>query len=144
MADIADHPVPTIEALTGYQRAGHSWVAVDDGDRPVAFILIKLVDGAAHIEQVSVDPAHAHRRIGRELIDHVGNWAAGLDLRPVLTLTTFRDVEWNGPYYARLGFTVLVPSDHGPELESLMVDEAAHGLDPARRIAMLRPIREPR
>ncbi|MFI7545532.1 GNAT family N-acetyltransferase [Actinoplanes sp. NPDC049599] len=173
MADIADHPVPTIESLTDYQRAGHSWVAVDagrpddgrpddgrpddgrpddgrpddgrpDDGRPVGFILVKVVDGAAHIEQVSVDPAHAHRRIGRDLIDHVEDWAAAQDLRRALTLTTFRDVQWNGPYYERLGFTVLAPADHGPELASLMADEAAHGLDPAHRIAMRRPIHHPR
>jgi GNAT superfamily N-acetyltransferase len=144
MADIADHPVPTVEVLTAYQRAGHSWVAVDHTDRPVAFVLVRLVDGAAHIEQVSIDPAHAHRRIGRDLIDHVEAWATGLGLRPALTLTTFRDVQWNGPYYERLGFSVLAPSDRGPELASLMADEAAHGLDPAQRIAMLRPIHQPR
>jgi GNAT superfamily N-acetyltransferase len=144
MDDIAGHPVPTIDVLADYQRAGRSWVAVDGSDQPIAFILVKLVDGAAHVEQVSVDPAHAHQRIGRDLIDHVENWATALDLRPALTLTTFRDVQWNGPYYERLGFTVLAPSDRGPELTSLMADEAAHGLDPAQRIAMLRPIHQAR
>jgi GNAT superfamily N-acetyltransferase len=144
MDDIAGHPVPTIEVLTDYHSAGHSWVAVDDSDQPIAFILVKLVDGAVHIEQVSIDPAHAHRRIGRDLVDHLENWAAGLGLRPVLTLTTFRDVQWNGPYYERLGFTVLAPSDRGPELASLMAEEATHGLDPALRIAMLRPIHQSR
>ncbi len=143
MPDIADDPVPTVEVLAGYQRAGHSWVAVDD-DQPIGFILIRIVDGAAHVEQVSVDPAYARRRVGRDLIDHVERWATGLGLRPVLTLTTFRDVPWNGPYYERLGFSVLAPADCGPELASLMADEAAHGLDPGRRVAMLRPIHRSR
>ena len=106
MSAIADDPDPTIEVLTAYQRAGLSWVAVDDTDQPIAFILVKRIDGRAHIEQVSVHPDHAHQRIGRALIDHVERWAAGQGL-PALTLTTFRDVQWNGPYYERLGFTVL-------------------------------------
>ena len=144
MPAIADAPLPTIEVLTRYQEAGHAWAAVDDRDQPVAFILIKLVDGAAHVEQVSVDPAHAHRRIGRELIDHVEKWATSRGLRPVLTLTTFRDVQWNGPYYERLGFTMVAPADRGPELASLMADEAAHGLDPEQRVAMRRPIQQSR
>jgi GNAT superfamily N-acetyltransferase len=140
MPDIADHPEPSIDALTGYHRAGQSWVAVDDRDHPIAFILVKILDGRAHVEQVSVDPADAHRRIGRELIDDVDAWAAGRKLLPAVTLTTFRDVPWNGPYDERLGFTVLAPDDRGPDLAALMAEEAAHGLDPAQRIAMLRPI----
>ena len=143
MADIADHPVPTLAILADYQRAGHSWVAVDGGDQPVAFVLVKIIDGRGHVEQVSVDPAYARRRIGRDLIDHVEKWAAGLGL-PALTLTTFRDVEWNGPYYGRLGFTALAPAGRGPELAALMAEEAAHGLDPAQRISMIRPIHSPR
>lgn len=143
MGDIADHPVPTLEVLAGYQRAGRSWVAVDGDDRPIAFILVMIVDGLAHVEQVSVDPAHARRRIGRDLLDHVEGWAAGRGL-PALTLTTFREVAWNGPYYERLGFTALAPAAIGPELAALMITEVAHGLDPAQRIAMLRPIYRPR
>ncbi|WP_233625466.1 GNAT family N-acetyltransferase [Actinoplanes sp. ATCC 53533] len=143
MADIADHPVPTLAVLADFQRAGHSWVAVDGSDRPVAFVLVRIVDGRAHVEQVSVDPAYARRRIGRDLIDHVESWAAGRGLS-ALSLTTFRDVEWNGPYYGRLGFAVLAPAGHGPELAALIVEEVAHGLDPARRIAMIRPIHRPR
>jgi GNAT superfamily N-acetyltransferase len=139
MADIADHAVPAIAVLAEYQRAGRSWVAVDDADRPIGFILVKLVDGRAHIEQVSVHPAHAHQRIGQALIDQVEDWSAGHEL-PALTLTTFRDVQWNGPYYERLGFAALTPSERGPELTDLMAEEAAHGLDPADRVAMLRPI----
>ncbi|MEU8230241.1 GNAT family N-acetyltransferase [Actinoplanes sp. NPDC048967] len=139
MSDIADDPDPTIEVLTEYQRAGLSWVAVDDTDRPIAFILVKRVDGNAHIEQVSVHPDQAHQRIGHALIDHVERWAAGQGL-PALTLTTFRDVQWNGPYYERLGFTVLPGAEQGPGLRALMIEEAEHGLDPEYRIAMIRPI----
>ncbi|MEU4214286.1 GNAT family N-acetyltransferase [Actinoplanes sp. NPDC026623] len=139
MPDIADHPVPTIEALTEFVRAGRSWVFAGDEDIPVAFILVMPVDGLAHIEQVSVHPAYAHRGIGRRLIDHVDAWAAGRGLR-ALTLTTFRGVPWNGPYYERIGFATLDPGERGPELVRLMAEEARHGLDPAQRIAMRRDI----
>lgn len=137
MSDIADHPVPTIEMLAGYQRAGRSWVVVDDADLPIAFVLVKVIDGRAHIEQISIDPAVARRGIGRELIDYVDAWAVDRGL-PALTLTTFRDVPWNGPYYERLGFVELAPDEYGPDLAKLMAEEAAHGLEPAQRIAMWR------
>jgi GNAT superfamily N-acetyltransferase len=137
MPDIADHPDPPIELLAEYQQAGRSWVVVDAADRPIAFVLVKLIDGLAHIEQVSVEPAKARQGIGRELIDYVDAWAAERGLH-ALTLTTFRDVPWNGPYYERLGFAELAPDERGPELAELMAAEAAHGLDPAQRIAMRR------
>jgi len=140
MSDIADHPVPTTETLTEFLRAGHSWVFVDDADIPIAFVLVMLVDGLAHIEQVSVHPSYAHRGIGRRLIDHVDAWAAGRGLS-ALTLTTFRGVPWNGPYYERIGFATLDPGERGPELVRLMAEEARHGLDPAQRIAMRRDSR---
>ena len=140
MSDIADHPVPTIEVLAEYQRAGRSWVVVDDADLPIAFVLVKVIDDRAHIEQISIDPAVARRGIGRELIDYVDAWAADRGL-PALTLTTFRDVPWNGPYYERLGFTELTPDECGPDLAKLMTEEAAHGLEPAQRIAMWRASR---
>ena len=155
MPDIADDPVPTTEVLTRYQQAGLSWVAIDDnaaaapgagaadsdGGQAVGFVLVKLVDGQAHIEQVTIDPRHARRRIGRDLVDHVEAWAHTQGHR-ALTLTTFRDVAWNGPYYERLGFTEMV--QRGPELAALMAEEAAHGLDPEQRLAMMRPIQLPR
>ena len=33
------------------------------------------------------------------------------EARPTLTLTTFRDVPWNAPYYERMGFVVFEPAD---------------------------------
>ena len=79
-------------------------MAVDADDRPIAYLVSSVVDGCAHVEQVSVAPAHAHRGLGAALVDHLGAVAAA-EGRPALTLTTFRDVPWNAPYYERLGFT---------------------------------------
>jgi GNAT superfamily N-acetyltransferase len=140
MSDIADHPVPSVEVLGAYVQAGRSWVAVDDSDRPVAFVLVTVIDGLAHIEQISVHPRVARRGIGRELIDHVDRWAADGGYA-ALTLTTFRNVPWNEPYYARIGFTALRPDRQGPELAELMAQEAEHGLEPAHRLAMRRAVR---
>ncbi|OJF14899.1 acetyltransferase (GNAT) family protein [Couchioplanes caeruleus] len=139
MPDIAAHPVPPAGALARFVHAGRSWVVAGDADAPVAFVLVELVDGLAHIEQVSVDPPYARNGLGRDLIDHVGRWAAARDL-PALTLTTFCSVPWNGPYYSRLGFVELTAEERGPELARLMEREAEHGLDPVERISMCRPV----
>ena len=53
-----------------------------------------------------------------------------------LTLTTFRDVEWNGPYYARLGFEPIPDEQLGPELRAIRDREQADGLDVLPRQAM--------
>ena len=115
------------------EPVGAAWVAVDEHDAPVAYLTSSEVDGCAHVDQVTVHPSHARRGIGAALIDHL----AVVSGRP-LTLTTFRDVPWNAPYYERLGFRVFEP---GPELAALMRHEAASIPGDAPRVAMRR---EPR
>ena len=124
MPEIAAHDPGTVEALAG------AWVAVDEHDRPVAYLISDVVDGCAHIEQVSVAPSHARRGLGAALIDHL----AAVTGRP-LTLTTFRDVPWNAPYYERLGFRVFEP---GPELAAIVREEAVRIPGDAPRVAMRR------
>ncbi|WP_200209903.1 GNAT family N-acetyltransferase [Micromonospora coerulea] len=138
MAEIADMPSLPLDVLAGCQEAGRAWVAVDVADRPVAFAVADLVDGCAHVQQLSVNPSYARRGIGRGLLDHVAAWAAGRGL-PALTLTTFRSVPWNGPYYARCGFRELPSTEITPGLIDVLAAEVAIGLDPADRVAMRRP-----
>ncbi len=134
---VADDEPPSVERLAAYQDAGRMWIAADGDDRPVAYCLVDLVDGATHIEQVSVSPAYARHGLGRRLIELVAEWARESD-RPVLTLRTFRDVPWNAPYYARLGFTV-VPDDHlTAGLRALGAVEERLGLTRWPRVAMRR------
>ena len=57
---------------------------------------------------------------------------------PALTLTTFRSVPWNAPYYARCGFVALSPAQLGPGLTEVLAAEAALGLDMTDRVAMRR------
>ncbi|NUT48611.1 MAG: GNAT family N-acetyltransferase [Saccharothrix sp.] len=132
MPEIADDdptPLGKLELL-------HVWVAVDP--HPVAWAAVGVVDGAAHVEQLCVHPDRARRGIGAALLDHVERWAAARGLS-ALTLTTFRDIPWNAPYYRRLGFhEVPEPS---PGLAAVVAAEAAHGLDPATRVCMRRPLR---
>jgi GNAT superfamily N-acetyltransferase len=133
-----DEPLP-LEHLERYQRAGRAWVAVD-GAEVVAYLLVDVLAGAAHVEQVSVDPGHARQGIGRRLIDTAAAWARRQGLE-ALTLTTFEHVPWNAPYYARLGFTVVAESALSPELRSVRQDERRRGLDRWPRVAMRKPLR---
>ncbi|HEY7010352.1 MAG TPA: GNAT family N-acetyltransferase [Jatrophihabitantaceae bacterium] len=60
---VADDEPPTVEELSGYQQDGRLFVS-DDNGRVVAYLLLDVLAGAAHIEQVSVHPDAAGRRIG--------------------------------------------------------------------------------
>ncbi|MER7001186.1 GNAT family N-acetyltransferase [Streptomyces sp. NPDC000410] len=142
MAAIADDEPPALDLLEQYRRAGHAWVSVDRTDRPVAYLLTDPVDGAAHIEQISVHPSAARRGRGRGLIDHLAAVAAAEGLR-ALTLTTLAEVPWNAPYYARLGFRVLGEADLTDGLREICLAEAGHGLDRWARVCMRRDLDRP-
>jgi len=134
----ADEPF-SAEELAPYLAAGRAWVIGPEGERVLGYLIADVVDGFVHIEQVSVHPDAAHQGLGRRLIEHVAARAAG-DGVAALTLTTFRDVPWNAPYYERCGFHVIPEPDVGPELRALRAHEATLGLDPARRVCMRRDL----
>ncbi len=139
MAAIAEDDPPSLEVLRGFQQDGRAWVYVDGADRPVAYLIASVVDGCAHVEQVSVHPDHARKRIGRALIDHLAGWARSRGAS-ALTLTTFTEVAWNGPYYERLGFRRLSDAELSTGLRELRRAEAARGLDRWPRACLRRPL----
>ncbi len=65
-----------------------------------------IVDGVAHLWQLSVHPAHLRQGRGSALVAAVCDWAVRQGFEAV-TLTTFRDVPWNEPFYSQLGFRTL-------------------------------------
>ena len=137
MTAVADDEPPSIADLAGFQDKGRAWVVADDEDEPVAYLLLDVVDGNVHIEQVSVHPDHARQGLGRRLLETADAWAAQHGL-PALTLTTYRDVPWNAPYYERLGFRVLPEAQMTAGLRSIRAHEAARGLALWPRVTMHR------
>lgn len=135
MHHVAEDGAHETAVLTRYISADRAWVAESDG-RVGGYALADVMDGAAHLEQVTVDPEWGRRGIGRRLIDAVVGWAKA-DGRSALTLLAFHDVPWNGPYYARLGFAELPDDRLGPELAALRRHEADLGLDVDARGAMI-------
>ena len=53
-----------------------------------------------------------------------------------MTLTTFRDVVWNAPFYAQSGFRVVEDDALCARLGGVLANEVAHGLPGERRCAM--------
>jgi len=139
MAAIADDEVPSVDAFGAYQRAGLAWVATDAGYSAIGFVIVKAVDGLPHVEQVSVHPQWARQGVGRRLLDEVEEWA-GAGGASAMTLTTFRDVPWNGPYYVRLGWRPLADFELTPELAAIRKHERQQGYDRWPRMAMRREL----
>ncbi|MFE9681063.1 GNAT family N-acetyltransferase [Streptomyces sp. NPDC006285] len=142
MPEIADDEPPALDLLERFQKAGHAWVAEDGTGRLVAYLIGEPLDGAFHIEQVSVHPDAAHQGVGRTLISYAAARARRLGLAG-LSLTTFAEVPWNAPYYERLGFRVLAEPELTPGLRRIRVAEAEHGLDRWRRVCMYLPVAPP-
>ena len=125
---------------TGLEKASieqRAWVAVDDGGAIIGFAVAWMVDGEGHLDELAVAPAHGRRGVGRALVDRVVAWTAAQEL-PSITLTTFRDVPWNAPYYEKLGFHVV--STLSPALHALVDEQATWGLEPSLRVVMRRPL----
>ncbi len=136
MPEIADDEPPSADHLAS---GAALYVATDDADQPVGYALVELVDGHAHLEQLSVVPEHGRQGIGQALLRAVEDWARARGDEEV-TLTTFRDVAFNAPFYAKHGFTTLVDGDLTDGLRAVVAREAADGLDITIRVVMSRPL----
>ena len=116
-------------------RKGHSLVAEADG-RIVGFLSTEPFRRELHIREFSVHPDHQGQGIGAVLLR-----AVAIDARnsgfSAITLTTFADVPWNGPFYARHGFETVTDLDAHPRLNAAIEQEVQHGLPRERRIAMI-------
>ncbi|WP_258229013.1 GNAT family N-acetyltransferase [Arthrobacter sp. HMWF013] len=137
MDAIADDPPPSEAELMDYQREGRAWVATDPTDRPIAYILVDAVEGWAHIEQVTVHPRHSRKGLGGALLDHVARWAREMGFNAI-TLTTFRDVPWNAPYYERLGFRRHPEKEWSDGLRKIVQRESRDGLDAWPRTVLVK------
>jgi len=112
------------------------WVTVDSNDQAIAFAIVHVhSENEIHLHELDVDPRYARQGLGRQLIQTVAAWAKEQGAT-ALTLTTFDDVPWNGPYYTRLGFRTLDPATISPQLLAVRQQEAANGLPIEHRLCM--------
>lgn len=137
MDDVAGDDPTSVSHFSARARQGRLLVAaLAETDQQVGFLYWSNRDGYAYTEEVAVHPEHAGNRLGARLFDALQE-DAGRDIK-ALTLATFRDVPWNAPYYARLGFVECDCTSLGPGHLKEWQRQSDDGLDMRRRIFMRR------
>ena len=133
--------VSSFEELNEARERGHLWVATCGGE-VVGFAQTMVLDGVAHLDEVDVVPAHTRRGVGSRLVETVCRWARTAGY-PRITLSTFRDVAWNRPFYERCGFHVVDPRALPPQHRELVAAEGSRGLRTDLRVVMERTLDQP-
>jgi GNAT superfamily N-acetyltransferase len=87
------------------------------------------------LREFDVPPAFGGRGVGRALLAFSCAWARGRRCTR-LTLTTFRTVPFNGPFYARFGFDFLDEATLSPHLAEALSAERHAGLRDRCAMAM--------
>jgi GNAT superfamily N-acetyltransferase len=113
-------------------------IVLVSGDPPVGLCRIDDIGGGAHIEQLSVHPDHGGHGIGRALLQAACEWARAGGYKEI-TLATYRDIAWNGPFYASEGFVERGPVDDFLNAHGLAPEEPVLGRFGAR-VLMVRSL----
>ena len=136
IADIAwvayDDNMPA-ETHRVHAASGTEWVGETTAGELIAFLCAERCADELHIWELAVAQEWQRAGIGRRLIDAACAHARASGCK-AMTLTTFSDVPWNAPWYARVGFEFLDGDAIGERLREILRSEVARGLQ--RRCAM--------
>ena len=115
--------------------ASHLWVACDFMDYPVGFSGGEHIEGNFHLVEISVAQDFQGKGVGRALMERME-----ADVRregyKSMTLTTYRSLAWNGPWYGRMGFMEVRAEDMGRTYLGILEGERQHGFDMSARCVM--------
>lgn len=145
LGDLAGSPLAA-PAPSGRERAAQEGIllvaAPADEAAPVGFVHVLMLDGYAHLEQLSVHPERMREGIGTALVEAACTALERRGLNAV-TLLTYADLPWNAPWYARRGFAeVRADEKRLPHQTRLERAEEELGLDRhGRRVLMRRALR---
>ncbi|MFT3978231.1 MAG: GNAT family N-acetyltransferase [Sphingomonas bacterium] len=138
LAWIADDEVQSVERHLELIGQGTAWVALDD-DGPVGFLSAEADHDRLHIWELAVRHDRQGRGIGRRLVETACSWAGEQRFASV-TLTTFRQISWNEPFYRSVGFRTLEDEELTPALAAILRHEVEIGLPGSERCAMRRTL----
>lgn len=135
LAFVAQGEDRSVGQYRGFIERGLSWAADTRAGRCIGFICATPEDGELHVWELAVCRDHQGSGIGRALLATAVREAERRGMA-ALTLTTFSNVAWNAPFYARLGFEVIEGSALSGRLQALLDEEGRNGLPREYRCAM--------
>jgi len=103
----------------------------------LGFGLVIWLESGAHLHELSVRRDWTGRGIGSRLLARIVKELASRG-HESLTLSTFTDVPWNAPFYAKHGFQPTQEHEIPPALGAIRRSEARGGLNMAYRVLMTR------
>lgn len=129
-------PLPQ-EVLQACLAASVLWVADEEAFGPVGFIAARTCDGSLHLVEMDVLPSRGRQGTGTRLLQHLCEVARQRG-HAHITLTTFAQLPWNAPFYARHGFAEVTNFGAFPQLAAALQSERERGFE--NRIAMAKKV----
>ena len=131
LADLgSDHASP--EQLSAWLSNGRIYIAEDNG-KPVGYVAAVTMDTTLYIAEISSIQEYQGKGVGTRLVAAVFDWArelaaAAAGSRPRVSLTTYREVVWNAPWYRKRGFKEVDAESIGPKHIKKMMDDGERNL----------------
>ncbi|WP_157259905.1 GNAT family N-acetyltransferase [Chamaesiphon minutus] len=97
--------------------------------------IAREVDDTLYLQQIDVEPEHGRRGIGSALVKTVCTWAQQQGYR-IVSLSTFRDIPWNAPSYAKIGFHPVDETLLTTGFQQIRIKELTAGLPISERVVM--------
>jgi GNAT superfamily N-acetyltransferase len=127
LADLADDQEEPL-TIQQWLALGNIYL-VEAKDLPVGFIAAHPLDNTIYIAEIAVHEDNQSKGLGEMLLKAVCRWAVERatfegSTKARVSLTTYPDVPWNGPWYQKFGFLETDASEVGPwHLERMTKDE---------------------
>lgn len=123
----------SLARLAAAQVRQNLWVSLDREKQLVGFALLEIPEGTALLAQIDVLQEHGRKGLGRAMLGQAADKAHALG-HAWLYLTTFREIPWNEPFYAKLGFTEVAEAELPAIISRILREERAQIAHP--RLAM--------
>ena len=133
---LLEEPAPAVEAFGRFAEENETWVALHDG-APVGCAIAGRIAEFLHLKELAVDPSYGRNGLGSALLAATYAHAVEHNYTGV-SLSTFRNVPFNAPFYSARGFAELAQASAPAELRAQFFQEVPHGVDPTSRVLMVR------
>lgn len=135
LAHILETPALSPERL----EACRVVVALDsESQKILGFVAMRLLDGLLYLDNISVAPSASGIGVGATLLSAAIEHAECLGVQAV-SLTTFREPPWNGPWFRKHGFLTMPAACIGEGLKQVMARQGLN-LDVTTRETLWRVV----